>query len=172
MQAGDIQLEHTIALSDAKLGAAFLTFTVHMQVFVNGKKIAESIEHIGLREFTYENERFYLNEGIYLRGGFWEGVYANTNPTPNRAMKSAEKSNSHKTLDQPLRPWRRPVPPMIEEADAAGILVIASPAVECMSCWPSITSKLLLVSKTNANLCCVIATMPLSFGGRCQRSHT
>ena len=146
LQAGDIQLEHTIALSDAKLWSCMSPhlYSAHASILLNGKKIAESIEHIGLREFTYENERFYLNgEGIYLRGGFWEGVYAKHQSYPEsrdevrREIKLAQDAGLNL-----LRPWRRPVPPMIlEEADAAGILVIASPAVECMSCWPSITSE-------------------------------
>ena len=92
---------------------------------VNGKKIAESIERIGLREFTFENERFYLNgEAIYLCGGFWEGVYAKHQSYPEsrdevrREIKLAQDAGLNL-----LRPWRRPVPPMIlEEADAAGIL--------------------------------------------------
>ena len=79
LQEGDIQLEHTIALPDAKLWTCESPhlYTAHARILLNGKEIAESIERIGLREFTYENERFCLNgERIYLRGGFWEGVYA------------------------------------------------------------------------------------------------
>ena len=146
LQAGDIQLEHTIALSDAKLWTCESPhlYTAHARISLNGKEIAESIGRIGLREFTYENERFYLNgEVIYLRGGFWEGVYAKHQSYPEsrdevrREIKLAQDAGLNL-----LRPWRRPVPPMIlEEADAAGLLIIASPAVECMSCWPSITSE-------------------------------
>ena len=146
LQAGDTQLEHTIALSDAKLWTCDSPhlYTAHARISLNGKKIAESIERIGLREFTYENERFCLNgENIYLRGGFWEGVYAKHQSYPEsrdevrREIKLAQDAGLNL-----LRPWRRPVPPMIlEEADAAGLLIIASPAVECMSCWPSITSE-------------------------------
>ena len=72
-----------------------------------------------------------------------EGVYAKHQSYPEsrdeirREIKLAQDAGLN-----PLRPWRRPVPPIIlEEADAAGILIIASPAVECMSCWPSITSE-------------------------------
>ena len=146
LQAGDIQLEHTIALSDAKLWTCDSPhlYTAHARISLNGKEIAESIGRIGLREFTYENERFYLNgEVIYLRGGFWEGVYAKHQSYPEsrdevrREIKLAQDAGLNL-----LRPWRRPVPPMIlEEADATGLLIIASPAVECMSCWPSITSE-------------------------------
>jgi len=146
LQEGDIQLEHTIVLQDVKLWTCDSPhlYTAHACILLNGKEIAKSIERIGLREFTYENERFYLNgEGIYLRGGFWEGVYAKHQSYPEsrdevrQEIKLAQEAGLNL-----LRPWRRPVPPMIlEEADAAGLFIIASPAVECMSCWPSITSE-------------------------------
>ena len=46
LQAGDIQLEHTIALSDAKLWTCDSPhlYTSHARISLNGKKIAESIE--------------------------------------------------------------------------------------------------------------------------------
>jgi beta-galactosidase/beta-glucuronidase len=107
-------------------------------------KLDQSEERIGLREFTYVNDHFELNgQRIYLRGGFWEGVYAKHQSYPEsreevrREIKLAQEAGFNL-----LRPWRRPVPPMIlEEADAAGLLIIASPAVECMSCWPSLTPE-------------------------------
>ena len=104
--------------------------------------LAQSIEQIGLREFTYQDHTFYLNgEPFYLRGGFWEGVYAKHQSYPeDRAIIRKEIKLAKAAGLNLLRPWRRPVPPMIlEEADAAGMLIIASPAVECMSCWPQIT---------------------------------
>ena len=106
--------------------------------------IAEHSEHIGMRSFTYENGRFYLNEEpIYLRGGFWEGVYAKHQSYPeNREIVRKEIELAKAAGLNLLRPWRRPVPPIIlEEADAAGLLIIASPAVECMSCWPALTKE-------------------------------
>ena len=147
LRPGDTKLDHTIVLPHAKLWSCESPhlYTAHARVSLNGVVITESIERIGLREFTYENERFCLNgERIYLRGGFWEGVYAKHQSYPEsrdevrREIKLAQDAGLNL-----LRPWRRPVPPMIlEEADAAGLLVIASPAVECMSCWPSITPEM------------------------------
>ncbi|MDG1667784.1 MAG: glycoside hydrolase family 2 TIM barrel-domain containing protein [Opitutae bacterium] len=146
LQPGSTQLSHTITLKEAKLWSCQSPhlYTAHASISLNGKVIAESTERIGLREFTYENERFCLNgERIYLRGGFWEGVYAKHQSYPD----SREEVRREIELAQAaglnlLRPWRRPVPPMIlEEADAAGLLVIASPAVECMNCWPTITPE-------------------------------
>lgn len=146
LQPGNTRLDYTIALKEAKLWSCESPhlYTAHAHVSLNGTVVAESIERVGLREFTYENECFSLNgKRIYLRGGFWEGVYAKHQSYP----ESREEVRSEIELAQAaglnlLRPWRRPVPPMIlEEADAAGLLVIASPAVECMSCWPTATPE-------------------------------
>jgi hypothetical protein len=120
-------------------------YTAQVTVIIDGEAIAQSTERIGLREFTYENELFYLNgKRIYIRGGFWEGVYALHQSYPgDREVIRKEIELAKAAGLNLLRPWRRPVPPMIlEEADAAGLLVIASPAVECMSCWPSITPEM------------------------------
>lgn len=146
LQPGNTLLNHSIALEDAKLWSCESPhlYTAHARISLNGKVVAESTERIGLREFTYKNERFCLNgKRIYLRGGFWEGVYAKHQSYPEsreevrREIKLAQEAGLNL-----LRPWRRPVPPMIlEEADAAGLLVIASPAVECMSCWPTATPE-------------------------------
>jgi hypothetical protein len=146
LQPGSTQLSHTITVKEAKLWSCQSPhlYTAQASISLNGKAIAESTERIGLREFTYESERFCLNgERIYIRGGFWEGVYAKHQSYP----ASREEVRREIELAQAaglnlLRPWRRPVPPMIlEEADAAGLLVIGSPAVECMSCWPNITPE-------------------------------
>ena len=119
-------------------------YTTELRLCIDGAPCALHCEHVGLRSFTYENERFCLNgERIYLRGGFWEGVYAKHQSYPeDRAVVRREIELAKAAGLNLLRPWRRPVPPMIlEEADAAGLLVIASPAVECMSCWPALTPK-------------------------------
>lgn len=119
-------------------------YTAEVRLLVNNTLCASKSERIGLRSFTYENKRFYLNgERIYLRGGFWEGVYAKHQSYPeNREVVRKEIEMAKAAGLNLLRPWRRPVPPIIlEEADAAGVLVIASPAVECMSCWPALTPE-------------------------------
>lgn len=120
-------------------------YTATVSVLIDGEVVAKSTQRIGLREFTYENELFYLNgKRIYIRGGFWEGVYALHQSYPgDRDVIRKEIQLAKDAGFNMLRPWRRPVPPMIlEEADAAGLLIIASPAVECMSCWPSITPEM------------------------------
>lgn len=119
-------------------------YTAEVCISENGTCLAKGRERIGMRSFTYEEGRFFLNgERIFLKGGFWEGVYAKhqSYPEDREVVRKEIKLAKDAGLNL-LRPWRRPVPPMIlEEADAAGLLVIASPAVECMSCWPALTPE-------------------------------
>ena len=99
---------------------------------------------MGFKEFTYENGTFFLNgEKIFIKGGFWEGVYSKHQSYPDsRDEVRHEIDLAKKAGFNLLRPWRRPVPPKIlEEADKAGLLIIGSPAVECMSVWPTINEK-------------------------------
>jgi beta-galactosidase len=120
-------------------------YTATATLLIDGQPVDRSVARIGLREFTYKQERFYLNgKRIYLRGGFWEGVYARHQSYPaDREIIRKEIELAKAAGFNLLRPWRRPVPPLIlDEADAAGLLVIASPAVECMSCWPNITPQM------------------------------
>lgn len=115
-------------------------YRAEMSLLIDGQLVSQSKQRIGLRHFTFREGRFYLNgEAIYLRGGFWEGVYAKHQSYPeDRAVVRKEIALAQKAGLNLLRPWRRPVPPIIlEEADAAGMLIITSPAVECMSCWPT-----------------------------------
>ncbi len=119
-------------------------YTAKVRLLIDGEPCAQHQERIGLRAFTYVEGRFYLNgEHIYLCGGFWEGVYAKHQSYPeNREVIKKEIRLAKAAGLNLLRPWRRPVPPIIlEEADAAGLLIIASPAVECMSCWPALTPE-------------------------------
>lgn len=144
---GKNKFEHNISLQDPVLWDVQNPhlYTATATLLIDTKPIDRRTERIGLREFTYTNERFYLNEKrIYLRGGFWEGVYAKHQSYPeNREVIRKEISMAKAAGFNLLRPWRRPVPPVIlEEADAAGLLIIASPPVECMSCWPSITPEM------------------------------
>ena len=119
-------------------------YTAQLSLVVNGQTIAFQSDSIGLKEFTLKEGRFYLNDfPIFLQGGFWEGVYAKHQSYPeDREVVRKEIALAKAAGLNLLRPWRRPVPPIIlEEADAAGILIIASPAVECMSCWPALTTE-------------------------------
>ena len=118
-------------------------YTAQLSLIVNGQTIAFQSDSIGLKEFTLKEGRFYLNDlPVFLQGGFWEGVYAKHQSYPeDREVVRKEIALAKAAGLNLLRPWRRPVPPIIlEEADAAGILIIASPAVECMSCWPALTA--------------------------------
>lgn len=119
-------------------------YKTELRLLIDGEVVSQISERIGLREFHFEGGRFYLNgKAIYLRGGFWEGVYAKHQSYPeNREVVRKEIELAKAAGLNLLRPWRRPVPPIIlKEADAAGIMIIAAPAVECMSCWPTATPE-------------------------------
>ena len=119
-------------------------YSAELSLIINNQTIASQTDYIGLKEFTFKEGRFYLNDTpIFLQGGFWEGVYAKHQSYPeDREVVRKEIALAKAAGLNLLRPWRRPVPPIIlEEADAAGILIIASPAVECMSCWPALTAE-------------------------------
>ena len=111
----------------------------------NGNTLIDSKElSIGFKEFTYKKGSFFLNgEKIFVKGGFWEGVYSKHQSYPDNAEEVRHEIElAQKAGFNLLRPWRRPVPPIIlEEADKAGLLIIGSPAVECMSVWPTFNEK-------------------------------
>jgi beta-galactosidase len=119
-------------------------YTATARLLHGEEVISETRQKVGLRRFTFENERFFLNgKPIYPQGGFWEGVYAKHQSYPeDREVVRKEIRMAKAAGFNMLRPWRRPVPPVIlEEADAAGLLIIASPAIECMSVWPNLVPK-------------------------------
>lgn len=119
-------------------------YSAKIEVYYNEMLIDSKKLSIGLKEFTYENGTFFLNgEKIFIKGGFWEGVYSKHQSYPdNRDEIIREIDLAKKAGFNLLRPWRRPAPPeILEEADKAGLLIIGSPAVECMSVWPTINEK-------------------------------
>ncbi len=99
----------------------------------------------GMREFTVKNDDFYLNgKKLYMKTGFWEGLYPNTLAFPeNEEIIRKEFALAKEIGFNCLRPWRKQVPPItLELADELGMLIIASPAIECMGQWPTATPYL------------------------------
>ena len=99
----------------------------------------------GMREFTIRGGHFHLNgERIYLKAGFWEGLY----PTTLAYPKDAEFVRNEILLAKEagfntLRPWRKPPPPpILDLADELGICIIDCPPIECMRQWPRETPRL------------------------------
>lgn len=102
----------------------------------NNENLSDSVsERFGLREFTVKDKRFSLNgEEIYVKAVFLEGVYPVGVATPvdielaRKEIKLAKEAGFNM-----IRPWRRPPPPQwLDLADEMGVLVIGSPALECM----------------------------------------
>ncbi|MBC8874539.1 MAG: hypothetical protein H8E44_34310 [Planctomycetes bacterium] len=89
----------------------------------------------GMREFTIRDKQFYLNgKPIYLKATFFEGLYPNRIAYPDsREMAVREIQLAKDAGFNMIRPWRRPPAPMwLNLADEMGVLVVGSPALECM----------------------------------------
>ncbi len=122
------------SVEDPNLYVAKITLEEN-DAIVNQKKV-----RFGMRHFEVKNDDFYLNgEKIILRSGFWEGLYPLTLAAPPNADYVRKEIELAKEMGfNMLRPWRRQCPkPVLDLADEMGLLIIASPAIECMGQWPS-----------------------------------
>lgn len=89
----------------------------------------------GLRELTIKNQDFYLNgKKIYLKATFFEGLYPNGIAYPDSEEMARKEIRLAKEAGfNMIRPWRHPTTPMwLDLADELGIMVVGSPALECM----------------------------------------
>ena len=89
----------------------------------------------GMREFTIDDNRFYLNgKPTYLKATFFEGLYPVKLAYPDsREMAVREIKLAKDAGFNMIRPWRKPPPPMwLDLADEMGVLIVGSLAVECM----------------------------------------
>ena len=92
-------------------------------------------EKFGFREFTVENDRFYLNGNpIYLKAAFFEGLYPVKLSYPDsRDMMIKEILLAKEAGFNMIRPWRKPPPKeWLHLADSIGVLTVGSMAIECM----------------------------------------
>ncbi len=89
----------------------------------------------GMREFTIRDKQFQLNgKPLFLKATFFEGLYPNRIAYPDsRKMAVREIQLAKDAGFNMIRPWRRPPAPMwLDLADEMGVLVVGSPALECM----------------------------------------
>lgn len=89
----------------------------------------------GMREFTVENDQFYLNgKPIYLKAAFFEGLYPTKLAYPDtREMAVKEIKLAKEAGFNMIRPWRKPAPQMwLDLCDEMGVLTVGSLVVECM----------------------------------------
>ena len=93
-------------------------------------------EQFGMRELTIKNKDFYLNgERIYIKATFFEGLYPNGVAYPDSEEMIRKEIKLAKDAGfNMIRPWRRPPAPIwLDIADELGVLVVGSPALECMT---------------------------------------
>jgi hypothetical protein len=106
-----------------------------LRVMVSDKESDRWTHRFGLRELTVKDKDFYLNgERIYLKACFFEGLYPNGIAAPDsEAMARREIQLAKEAGFNMIRPWRRPpVPRWLDLADEMGVLIVGSPALECM----------------------------------------
>jgi len=136
-QSGQNTLVATLDIPDAKTWSPDNPNLYKMSVSIEREgKISDSVsDRFGLREFSIKDKRFQLNgEEIYVKAVFLEGVYPVGIATPvdldlaRKEIKLAKEAGFNM-----IRPWRRPPPPKwLDLADEMGVLVVGSPALECM----------------------------------------
>ena len=92
--------------------------------------------NFGFRDFTIKDQDFYLNgERIYIKATFFEGLYPNGIAFPDSEEMIRKEIQLAKDAGfNMIRPWRHPPPQIwLNLADEMGILVVGSPALECMT---------------------------------------
>ena len=107
-----------------------------ISISYNGNISDKWSQRWGMRELTIKDKDFYLNdEPIYIKATFFEGVYPNGIAYPdNEEMIRKEIKLAKEAGFNMIRPWRRPPAPIwLDIADEMGVLVVGSPALECMT---------------------------------------
>lgn len=120
-------------------------YLAHVQLLESGRPVDAASARFGLREFTFQDDGFYLNgKAIFIKGAFWEGLYPTTLAHPRdpdivrKEIRMAKEAGFNL-----LRPWRMPPAPMILDlADEMGMLLTGAPAIECMGYWPEETPRM------------------------------
>lgn len=110
-------------------------YRAEVRVLLDGETSDTWSERFGMRELTIRDKDFYLNgEPIYIKASFFEGLYPNGIAYPDsEEMARREIQLAKEAGFNMIRPWRRPPAPMwLDLADEMGVLVVGSPALECM----------------------------------------
>lgn len=111
-------------------------YKAEVSVIHNGRKSDQWSARFGMRELTIKDNDFYLNgKRIYIKATFFEGLYPNGIAYPDsKEMMQQEIQLAKDAGFNMIRPWRRPPVPMwLDLADEMGVLVVGSPALECMT---------------------------------------
>jgi hypothetical protein len=110
-------------------------YKAEIKVTTNSKVSDVWSEQFGIRELTIKNKDFYLNgKRIYIKATFFEGLYPNGIAYPDSEEMARKEIRLAKEAGfNMIRPWRHPPTPMwLDLADEMGVLVVGSPALECM----------------------------------------
>jgi len=127
----------TMSIPEAKLWSPNhpSLYRATLRILVDGEVSDQWTERFGMRELTIKDKDFCLNgERIYIKATFFEGLYPNAIAYPDsEAMARREIQLAKNAGFNMIRPWRRPPAPMwLDLADEMGVLVVGSPALECM----------------------------------------
>ncbi|MEJ2009277.1 MAG: glycoside hydrolase family 2 TIM barrel-domain containing protein [Acidobacteriota bacterium] len=119
-------------------------YTLQARLLVSDH-VADAVDQrFGMREFTIRDNSYYLNgQRIYIKAGFWEGLYPGTLALPpNTDVVRREIRLAKEAGFNVLRPWRKPQPPpILDIADEMGIMIIGTPPIECMAYWPQLVPE-------------------------------
>jgi beta-galactosidase len=110
-------------------------YRVDISVLQDGVVSDRWSQRFGMREFTIKNKDFYLNgKPVSIKASFFEGLYPNGIAFPDTEQMARKEIRLAKEAGfNMIRPWRRPPAPMwLDLADEMGVLVVGSPALECM----------------------------------------
>ena len=111
-------------------------YRAEVALTVDGAPSDEWSHRFGMRELTIREGRFQLNgTPIFIKAAFFEGLYPRGIAQPDSVeMARREIRLAREAGFNMIRPWRRPpVPWWLDLADEMGVMVLASPAVECMT---------------------------------------
>lgn len=111
-------------------------YKAELSITAAGRTSDQWSTRFGMRELTIKDKDFYLNgKRIYIKATFFEGLYPNGIAYPDsKEMMIQEIQLAKDAGFNMIRPWRRPPVPMwLDLADEMGVLVVGSPALECMT---------------------------------------
>ena len=137
LRPGVSKSTQTLAIPDARYWSPDSPhlYRARVRVIHEGTVLDEWSARFGMREFTIRDKQFQLNgKPLFLKATFFEGLYPVKVAFPDsREMAVREIQLAKQAGFNMIRPWRRPpAPTWLDLADELGVLVVGSPALECM----------------------------------------
>jgi len=106
-----------------------------LRILSGGQVSDQWSTNFGMRELTIRDNDFYLNgKPILIKAAFFEGLYPNGIAYPDSEEMARKEIRLAKEAGfNMIRPWRHPPAPMwLDLTDEMGVMVVGSPALECM----------------------------------------